>query len=253
MQLIVYRNFTLEQFFWFLFWLTNFWHTNKQSYGYSMIYNHLATDLQTAEKEKFNKLLRLERFWQFVFIALTTVALAYFMVINFRTPRKIRVLFFLICLLIFLIVMSICYFYPQKIRSKKMLINARLLLPAMTPFSMIIGLGLNLNHNIEYLGVYKSMVQSQRKKFLAGNFILFSILFFSLFVVISVFADQSWVLPSQIKEIYFTPFIVGLLKTIVMTGTTTHYFIDGYLFRFRDPLTRQYILPLIRPLYSKNA
>ncbi len=231
--------------FWLTFWTINFWHTFRQYYGLSMLYNSISYENGASmDQEKDLKIAKLEKNAYIGLSTLSTIGCAYFLVFGFSRPFRLTFIF--TTLVSILLIIVICSGYSEKLRNSKLVFNIRLFLIPLMPISFLAGIGMNVNHNFEYMLTFKKIVSNSKVK--AS---LFSIAFgFSIFFLHLGFATSDLHVSRVYKtvNIFFKnhDILHASLLTFSVTITTFHYFLDGFIFKFSDPVTRRDLLPLLK-------
>jgi|GEM_PF-5751135 len=133
---------------------------------------------------------------------------------------------------------------PYAKQSNKFYFALRYLFIPLSCYSTVAIWAYEAHHGIEYLFLSQKMVSNSsaqaNKRLLPWLGALGVIAIYTVAMLFGL--RQSSVLLAD----YFNPRWFSFIALFTVTTSYLHYYIDGFLFRMRDPVTRRYVLPLLQ-------
>lgn len=212
------------------------YHTFRQIYGILVLYNQ---DIVVSQKEKnvekkiFNFLM--------VILCIHTITLVIFQahLLSQQEYQKLNWLLSIVfCLPAFFL------FKNKTDRKAKNFYVVRIFLYPLSFHSFFALLATGALHGLEYFFITKKMVLNSEQKFKSSNNIPAFLSFFSIFVLYilsSSFGILGIYTGGHAPQSAWYGFVnfAGLLVAFI------HYYMDGLIFRMKDPATREIIAPLL--------
>lgn len=218
-------------------------HVRKQTLGFFLLYNQklLAVfDLSDEEKKKVQRLERIER-WLFFPIVWQPVFFAIFVLMGWIEWRERTHWIQWISILPAFILVGLSRAYPRAKESNKFMFSWRILFVAFAPFEFISAIGERAHHGVEYYYIIKEFYVASRQKL--------SRVFYGTSLAYAAIACCTPQAAAFFYSLYSSPGEMGLfmlsLSIFVSATHMFHFYFDSVLFRFRDPLARKNILPLL--------
>lgn len=218
-------------------------HVRKQTMGFFLLYNQkLRSTFQLTEEES-KKVTRLEKIERLLFIPIVWHPFLAVLVIFFENEAKVMYGSFIrfLPLLPALGLIAISRMYPYAKQSNKFLFSLRIIFAGLAPYSFVAGLLERAHHGIEYYYIikdfYGKVFGGLTKAFYIGGFLYAAIASFTPYT--DSFFRLLYEKPSEMGFFMFT------VSWIVPALHLLHFYFDGVLFRFKDPLVRKHILPLL--------
>lgn len=228
---------SLLKFFWIADILVNTAHPLGQVRGLGYLYNREAEaklGFTDAEKAEVRRLERIDvRLYQATFGLIVFGALS--LPFNFSSRWN----FLLVLIPTTLLVFNSMRYPKAKQSNRTMFLSRLLLMPfnVMSPTAFMAGKSM---HGVEYFFLFEKMFSRSRvyKTVLATIFIGVGCVVFSGFVHMRAVNERLDLVPmGETAMMFLVP-----LHCIVVYG---HVVLDKFIFRFRDPVVREAILPLV--------
>lgn len=209
-------------------------HGISQTKGISALFNlNYCQRNPQAVKERIFGIAQIENI---LFNVLIVIGLFFALVVIFRNELfySTKYYFFAGGLFVCCLLILNSFRYPKEAFQKKKIFLLSTLFPTFTILTPLGGVIQRCLHGIEYAFICTTTVKNSRARISKWAWFYFStlVLFFSLFVVDAfVFETKTSLLSISNVEKYLLLF--GFLAEFV------HYFLDGYMFKFSDPDTRE--------------
>lgn len=216
-------------------------HAIKQTFGLSALYSkqgHL--ELSEADKHLVQKLQRKESFYFRPLIVLAGVLLTSRFIPQIFTATQIKI-FSSLTLLPVIMIFHTVFQYPGKSWTYKKVFLIRLFLYPLIGYSWLAAPALGALHGIEYVSLTLNMLQhskTKNKQFYSWIMLVSGILMMIPYAI--------WLAPNLIPHVHLLSdhMLNGIIVTC-FTITYLHYFLDGILFRIRNPHVRKALGPLL--------
>ena len=221
------------------FFLYAYYHTVKQHLGLFLEENHTNYYLDKISRNKMNQLDHIF-FKCFILISWTYVLIEQFP--YFSINRNHVQLSYFLCFIFYILLLYIIF--ERQILRKKLILLPRLLIYPLLPHSVFATTALASIHGMEYFFVFRRLFLheeiSLRKIFYSLGF-----LFFMIATMLSLMTNDFFLSLLNIKTLdTFSGFYKIILATFIVFSFL-HYWLDGKIFKMRDPLVRKYIAPVM--------
>lgn len=234
-------------------------HANSQSFGLSMIYNqkirssynfteselHISRRLEKIERQLFRAMVGI------TFLTMFCVRMTEFGYLSNENFAPVRNTLFIIGFIVASFLLFIAFRFPRAKQSNKPIFMLRSFVWPFISLSYLADLSQRAIHGIEYTFVYRRMMRNsklEKEKRRAATAITFALL--SMVILIGLFSRQAGML-----GLLYTgraPFVFELLLVLNFSLQFLHCYIDGRLWRMRDPLTRSTIGALLTGPLTSN-
>ena len=216
-----------------------FYHVIKQQLGISLSFNHKSSHLNKTS----NNLIR--GFDHIFFNLLILISWVFISIEHFSFLRKSDYIIYVQCsffsvVLIYIVINYIAF--GRAFFNEKLYFFPRLLIYPLLPVSFLALIGWLSIHGMEYLFVTKNFISLKKKSFKKTLF-SFGFLFFIIIALLSFvnqkagfFALLDIESPEPLNKIFWVT--LGACQLL-------HYWVDGKIFRMKDPLVRKYIAPVL--------
>jgi hypothetical protein len=226
----------------FIIGALKFWsmaHVIRQTMGLSMLYNiSLKGDqLNELEVQRLNKLVRWEK-WAF-----HGLCLSLFIRIFFKSIAPS--VFFVFELSCCLVIIGVSFASPKWRKSNKTLYAFRCLLYPFGIVHFIFNFASMIIHGVEYFFLTRRLLDNGNLNRQVSNQILVYGLGLGTAILLPQFVMQ--LNPSLEHQLFGrnAPLWILVVLAIAKAINLMHFYIDGFIFRFRDPAVRENILPIL--------
>lgn len=218
-------------------------HNISQTKGLSLLYNRLVKPSLTAEEAQ--KAKRIETFERIGFNAMLVFNFAYILIRWLRPEYWKSDVFASFAFgigLMAIVVISNSIRYPKAFRSNKVYFLSSTLIYAFIPVLPLASLMNRALHGCEYIFLADRMVDNSKVKWSRATLALTIVPLF-LFAILYSF---DWRFIPQVAQLIPRNWITPIIS-VVIWFEYLHYYLDGVMFRFSDPVVRANIGPLIFP------
>jgi hypothetical protein len=219
-------------------------HSMGHSFGLSGLYNRRLCDRFAESSRERKNILSLERLEQRLFGAflLIVVIVLGMSLVGINFPG--RVYFFSLILFMAFLLNALPFFYPGYRESNKKFFQLRLFLYPLALYFPLCFVVIAVKHGTESLCVYRKILSNSKLEDRARK-LRFTYLASVVVAVLGLFSFKTGVPGFAMTGIVGSPSLFIFLGGLSSAITFFHYYVDGLLYHFSDPVTRKHISPLV--------
>lgn len=219
-------------------------HKATQCFGLSLLYNRQVEKLVTISTDEQKKIRYLENWERWLLRAMIVfVCAAAFC--KFTFPDE-RIAVSILSMLSFVATAALTYVvwkYPFGKQSNKRQFCLRYLFFPFAIVSVIPLIALSALHGIEYLFVTKKMQQaSAHKTKTKDHVVMIAIVMLFTFIALPDYQTLGWWMRPQLLA---HTALLDVLMIVSASCGFLHFHMDSLMFKMRDPISRQYLAPLL--------
>lgn len=241
-------------------------HSFSQSLGLSQAYTMQLThmkDLNGIERRRLNMYVKFEIVLKKILVPVLFLWASSLFVPQFLSPHFSQVNIFipaqtplrLLLIATMLLFLVNCFLISRLRPSNKFWFSLRVILYAWAigSTSLVLVFILRLIHGIEYWGVFQTVTQqssasAKSKSQLYICTALIAIVAVGMLLLRRGDGFYSYFAGPDIAE---THWLIPMIAAFSLAMTHIHFFLDGLLFRMRDPISRKWIAPLLNPRFIR--